>query len=203
MGIEPTYQAWEARVLPLNYARIGCSRQASARRRFWQSETVESRAGSWAIAQQRRESLVFRLFRIPARLSPRNDPHPSTLSCPQDPHYAGGAESWRNSHGHAVDGITNPYVTTKPPRPMLHNPSSDPPAALCLSSRISPVSSGLAVIATPTGSWPVSPVSCRPSAVCTSLASGQQSTLTDVRLYLPEVWCNDAKPLRKGRHSQG
>jgi hypothetical protein len=70
MGIEPTYQAWEARVLPLNYARIGCGRQASARRRFWQSETVESRAGSRAIAQQRRESLVFRLFRIPARLSP-------------------------------------------------------------------------------------------------------------------------------------
>ena len=29
-------------------------------------------------------------------------------------------------------------------------------------------------------------------AVCTSLASGQQSTLIDIRLYLPEVWCGDA-----------
>ena len=28
-------------------------------------------------------------------------------------------------------------------------------------------------------------------AVCTSLASGQQSTLTDIRLYLPEAWAND------------
>ena len=31
-------------------------------------------------------------------------------------------------------------------------------------------------------------------AVCTSLASGQQSTLTDIRLYLPGVWAND--PMR-------
>ena len=30
-------------------------------------------------------------------------------------------------------------------------------------------------------------------AVCTSLASGQQSTLIDIRLYLPEDWCNDPK----------
>lgn len=29
-------------------------------------------------------------------------------------------------------------------------------------------------------------------AVCTSLASGQQSMLTDIRLYLPEQWCSDA-----------
>jgi SRSO17 transposase len=29
-------------------------------------------------------------------------------------------------------------------------------------------------------------------AVCTSLASGQRSMLTDVRLYLPEVWTKDA-----------
>lgn len=28
-------------------------------------------------------------------------------------------------------------------------------------------------------------------AVCTSLASGQRSTLTDIRLYLPDVWCDD------------
>ena len=28
-------------------------------------------------------------------------------------------------------------------------------------------------------------------AVCTSLASGQQSTLTDLRLYLPAAWCDD------------
>lgn len=28
-------------------------------------------------------------------------------------------------------------------------------------------------------------------AVCASLASGQQSTLIDIRLYLPEVWCQD------------
>ncbi|MEI6365445.1 MAG: IS701 family transposase [Actinomycetes bacterium] len=28
-------------------------------------------------------------------------------------------------------------------------------------------------------------------AVCTSLASGQTSTLIDIRLYLPEVWCAD------------
>lgn len=27
-------------------------------------------------------------------------------------------------------------------------------------------------------------------AVCTSLASGQRSTLSDIRLYLPEAWCN-------------
>ena len=26
MGIEPTYQAWEARLLPLNYTRDDCSR---------------------------------------------------------------------------------------------------------------------------------------------------------------------------------
>jgi SRSO17 transposase len=30
-------------------------------------------------------------------------------------------------------------------------------------------------------------------AVCTSLASGQQSTLIDMRLYLPEVWCDDPR----------
>lgn len=34
-------------------------------------------------------------------------------------------------------------------------------------------------------------------AVCTSLASGQRSTLTDVRLYLPEVWCDDAERCEK------
>lgn len=28
-------------------------------------------------------------------------------------------------------------------------------------------------------------------AVCTSLAAGQRSTLTDIRLYLPEAWCDD------------
>jgi SRSO17 transposase len=28
-------------------------------------------------------------------------------------------------------------------------------------------------------------------AVCTSLASGQRSTLTDIRLYLPKAWCDD------------
>lgn len=30
-------------------------------------------------------------------------------------------------------------------------------------------------------------------AVCASLACGQQSTLIDIRLYLPEAWCQDAK----------
>jgi hypothetical protein len=28
MGIEPTYQAWEARVLPLNYARRVCRKES-------------------------------------------------------------------------------------------------------------------------------------------------------------------------------
>jgi SRSO17 transposase len=30
-------------------------------------------------------------------------------------------------------------------------------------------------------------------AVCTSLAAGQQSTLTDIRLYLPQEWCENAQ----------
>jgi len=34
-------------------------------------------------------------------------------------------------------------------------------------------------------------------AVCTSLASGQQSTLIDIRLYLPEVWCKDSQRCEK------
>lgn len=34
-------------------------------------------------------------------------------------------------------------------------------------------------------------------AVCTSLASGQQSMLSDVRLYLPEAWCEDAARCEK------
>lgn len=32
MGIEPTYQAWEARVLPLNYARVGLATESDTRR---------------------------------------------------------------------------------------------------------------------------------------------------------------------------
>ena len=28
-GIEPSYQAWEARVLPLNYTRLGCAVRGS------------------------------------------------------------------------------------------------------------------------------------------------------------------------------
>jgi SRSO17 transposase len=34
-------------------------------------------------------------------------------------------------------------------------------------------------------------------AVCTSLASGQCSTLIDIRLYLPEAWCEDPKRCEK------
>ena len=36
-------------------------------------------------------------------------------------------------------------------------------------------------------------------AVCTSLASGQQSTLIDIRLYLPESWCDDAQRCGKAK----
>ena len=32
-GIEPSYAAWEAAVLPLNYTRIGGGRKAAAKRR--------------------------------------------------------------------------------------------------------------------------------------------------------------------------
>jgi SRSO17 transposase len=34
-------------------------------------------------------------------------------------------------------------------------------------------------------------------AVCTSLASGQTSTLSDVRLYLPKSWCEDSQRCEK------
>lgn len=34
-------------------------------------------------------------------------------------------------------------------------------------------------------------------AVCTSLASGQRSTLSDIRLYLPADWCEDARRCEK------
>jgi SRSO17 transposase len=36
-------------------------------------------------------------------------------------------------------------------------------------------------------------------AVCTSLASGQTSTLIDIRLYLPEAWCQDEARCKKAR----
>jgi SRSO17 transposase len=34
-------------------------------------------------------------------------------------------------------------------------------------------------------------------AVCTSLAAGQRSTLTDIRLYLPDEWCTDEERCRR------
>lgn len=46
MGIEPTYQAWEARVLPLNYARVGLAVRLDTRQceRFVNLSSV---AGGW------------------------------------------------------------------------------------------------------------------------------------------------------------
>ena len=59
-----------------------------------------------------------------------------------------GRSCWNRGHEHAACRITIPIFTINQLRPMPHNTSSEPLAALCPSSRISPVSSTLAVTAT-------------------------------------------------------
>ena len=54
MGIEPTYAAWEAAVLPLNYARFGCDRESVV-----ECEVLDGISGN-RVTKQRARFLAWR-----------------------------------------------------------------------------------------------------------------------------------------------